>query len=104
MIAPVLFNLYIMSVVLLLKRDLQEYAKIQLRYRFDRSLFDLRKLQARTKCSAATILELQYADGCTLVTHSQQVMQEFLNIVGRYYEVFGLSVNTDKTVVLYQSI
>ena len=103
-IAPVLFNLYIMSVVLLLQRDMQEYVKIQLRYRFDRSLFDLRKLQARIKSSAATILELQYADDCALVTYSQQAMQEVLNIIGRYYKAFRLSVNTDKTEVLYQPI
>ena len=31
-------------------------------------------------------------------------MQEVLNIVGWYYNAFVLSINADKTEVLYQSI
>lgn len=101
-IAPVLFNLYIMSVTMLLQDSVDDNTKIQLRYRTDRSLFDLRKLQARTKCTTTSFLELQYADDCAFVTHTKEAMQSVLTVAARYYAAFGLTINTDKTEILFQ--
>ena len=77
-IAPVLFNFYIMSVTLMLQSSVSENANISIRYRTDRSIFNLEKLQARTKCSTISLLELQYADDCAFVTHTEEAMQEVL--------------------------
>jgi len=102
-IAPVLFNLYVMSVTLLMRNSLDNNIDIKLRYRLDRNLFDLGKLKSHTKCSELDILELQYADDCALVAHSEQSMQMVLNIMSQHYASFGLKVNTSKTDVLYQA-
>ena len=55
-IAPVLFNLYVMGVKMLLQDTVGEDGMVQLNFRTDRSLFNLRKLQARTRCSAVSFL------------------------------------------------
>ena len=99
-LAPVLFNIFIQCVTFLLHQRLDAGAGAHISFRTDRNLFDLKKLKARTKRKNTRVLELQYADDCTLVAHTPTDLQSALTAASAIYETFGLKVNTDKTEVL----
>ena len=75
-IAPVLFNIYLAAATTLFREKIPPGHGIGLTYRLDRNLFDLRRLQARTKTSQYEVFELQYADDCVLVSHSPEHLQD----------------------------
>ena len=97
--APVLFNIFMLGVTYILHRDAGGEG-IGLRYRFDRSLFDLSKLKAKTKTRLEQIYELQYADDAAIVAHSPEALQKMIDIIHNTYNRMGLKMNTDKTEVL----
>lgn len=100
--APVLFNMYLVCVTTLLRRTVQDRSGITIDFRLDGSLFNIRKFQARTKTSADHILELQYADDCALVAQSPEALQYVLTTATDIYTRLGLTVNIRKTEVLSQ--
>jgi len=79
-------------------------AGIPIRFRTDGSVFNLRRLQARTKTFAAVVSDLLYADDCALMAHTQAVAQQlfswFLNAATR----FDLTVSLRKTEVMLQPV
>ena len=97
--APVLFNIYMLCVTHILHCEAEEEG-VDVRYRLDRNLFDLTKLKARTKTEVCNIKELQYADDAAIVAHSPQVLQTLISILHRTYNRLGLKMNTDKTEVM----
>ena len=66
----------------------------------DRSLFDIRKLIAKTKISKIRLLEFQYADDCALVADSPENLQAVLNCNDALYRRMDLSINVQKTEIL----
>ena len=100
-IAPILFNIYLATATILFHGRLPP-GSIDITYRLDRNLFDLRSLQAQTKVSHGKVSELQYADDCVLVSHSPEDLQKALNIIHDVYSALGLVINTDKTEVMCQ--
>ena len=74
MLAPVIFNFFMAAVTLTARASFTLSEGIPLRYRLDGSLFNLRRLQARTRTAVDHILELQYADDTALVSHSPGVL------------------------------
>ena len=100
-LAPVLFNIYIQVVTRLLQAQLGMDFGININYRMDRNLFDLKKLKARTKISRTGFLELQYADDCALVTHSAEDLQSALSRISLLYAQLGLCINVQKTEVMH---
>lgn len=100
--APVLFNLYILCVTTLLHRSLQERSGINISFRLDGSLFNIRRFQSRTKVSLDHVLELQYADDCALVADSPEALQAALTTIAEAYTRLGLTINISKTEVLSQ--
>jgi hypothetical protein len=101
-LAPILFNTYLLCVTVLLHRTVGEHSGININFRYDRSLFDLKKLQAKTKTSPAKFHELQYADDCALVAHSLRDLQNILSNIATIYTRFGLRINVGKTEVLHR--
>ncbi len=73
---------------------------VHVEYRLDGSLFNIHRLQARTKTKTRQICELQYADDCAVLAHSPDSMQHALNTISSLYQSFGLQVNTQKTKVM----
>lgn len=67
-LAPTLFNIFVASVFSIAVRNTTEGCSIV--YRFDRQLFNLQCLQARTKVSKALLRDLQYADDCGAVARA----------------------------------
>uniref|UniRef100_A0A5F8GYV1 Reverse transcriptase domain-containing protein n=1 Tax=Monodelphis domestica TaxID=13616 RepID=A0A5F8GYV1_MONDO len=68
-LAPVLFNLYFTQVLQHVVMDLD--LGIYIKYRLDGSLFDLRRLTAKTKTTERLILEALFADDCALMAHQE---------------------------------
>ena len=61
-LAPIIFNLLLVAMTLVSHRDRQSSDCVEIEYRLDGGLFNLRRLQAQTKTSSAMISALQYED------------------------------------------
>ena len=98
-LAPTLFALYLAAMLCELSAD---SPSIELRCRFDGSLFNLARLKARTKTSNLRITELQYGDDNATPASSTEELQQVADLLYAVYERLGIDVNNDKTKVLMQ--
>lgn len=103
-LAPVLFSVYLMALINIAHTALGRDAGITIQYRLDGSLFNIRRLQARTKIVTTQLLELQYADDCAIVAHDAEALQTILDALSNTYSAMGLKVNTQKTEILAQPL
>ena len=101
-LAPVLFNLFISIIMTLLLNTLRAEDGIQLEYRLDGSLFNIRRLKAHTKTTTRQLVDLQYADDAALMAHTAESMQRILDTVSSLYHALGLQINIRKTEVIVQ--
>ena len=99
-LAPVLFNLFFTCVLNHALRNLKH--GVYLRYRLDGSLFNLQRLQAKTKTVEKLILEALFADDCALMAHSESDLQVISDSFSNATKLFGLTISIKKTEVLYQ--
>ncbi|KAG7177296.1 LINE-1 reverse transcriptase-like 2 [Homarus americanus] len=84
-LAPVLFNIFLLSVAQLSYNALGPDA-------------------AYTKTLRAQVIELQYADDCAILTHNRESMQRALDVISGIYSSLGLQINTQKTKIFVQPI
>ena len=103
-LAPVLFNLFLSTITVLMQNKLREVDGVQIEYRLDGNLFNLRRLQARTKTSSNQLVDLQYADDAAILAHTANSMQHTLDALSALYQAFGVEVSTRKTEVLVQQV
>jgi len=100
MLAPLLFSIFFAMMLIVAFKDCDLGIGVQFT---DGSVFDVRRLQARTKVHSAIIRDLLFADDCALVAHTlrevQLIFDRFLNTAQR----FGLTVSLKKTEALHQS-
>ena len=75
---------------------------IDLRYRTDGKLFNLRRLQAKTKVKTDIIRDFLFADDCALNAGSEADMQRSIDKFSIACTNFGLTVSIKKTEVLHQ--
>ena len=75
---------------------------VKFQFRLDGNLFNLRRLQAQTKTNIAHLLELQYADDCSVLAHSPEALQRSLAIISNIYQSMGLQINVNKTEIISQ--
>ena len=99
-LAPVLFNLFFTQVLHHAVRDLD--LGVYIRYRLDGSLFDLRRLTAKTKTMERLILEALFADDCALMAHQETHLQTIVDKFSEASKMFGLTISLGKTEVLLQ--
>jgi len=103
-LAPVIFNLFLVAVTLAFRNDCFLSDAIGINFRLDGSLFNLRRLQAPTKCSTDHVFELQYADDASVPSHTAAGLQRNLDNMHAAYYRAGLVINTKKTEVLSQLV
>ncbi len=101
-LAPIIFNIYLSALTLLARHDIGADDGIRYNYRLDGSLFNIRRLKARTKISSSTIYDLQYADDAAFPANSTEALQRTLDIMSEKYNNAGLLINTQKTEVMRQ--
>ena len=99
-LAPTLFSIMFSAMLSDAFRDAN--LGISLTYRTDGSIFNIRRLQAKTKVSETTINELLFADDCALNANSETSMQESVDKFANACDNFGLTISTKKTEVLHQ--
>ena len=94
-LAPTLFSMMFSAMFSDVYRN--EDIGIHIRYRTDGGLFNLRRLQAKTKVCHATIRDLLFADDCALNAHTQDDMQRSVDLFADACTSFGLTISTKKT-------
>ena len=73
-----------------------------IRTRSDGKLFKLARLKASTKPRELCFHELLFADDAAIVAHSLEDIREICKQFEQAATMFGLTINTKKTVTLYQ--
>jgi hypothetical protein len=99
-LAPTLFSLLL--AVMLQDAFRHSSSGVYMRFRTDGRLFNLRRLQARTKVLDALIRDLLFADDCALVAHTLADVQLLSDCFSQAAKRFGLTVSIKKTEVLHQ--
>lgn len=88
-LTPVIFNIFLLAVTDICHTVFEWEAGVNIQYRVDGSLFNLRGLQTHTKISLA----LQYANDCAIVAHDPNTLQRTLDVFASAYTALG-SANT----------
>ena len=96
-IAPIIFNLLLVAITVISHRDLQSSDCVGIEYRLDGGLFNLRRLQAKTKTSSAMISALQYANNAAFPSLTADGL---LDVMSETYLRAGLIINTTKTEII----
>jgi hypothetical protein len=99
-LAPTLFSM--MFAAMLNTAFSQGSFGVDLRYRMDGKLFNLRRLQAKTKVKKECARDLLFADDCALCAGSQEDMQKSVDLFAAACADFGLTISLKKTEVLHQ--
>ena len=99
-LAPTLFSLMFSAMLMDAFKDSD--VGIKLRYRLDGKLFNLKRLQAKTKTRIESIRDFLFADDCALIASTELDMQHSVNLFSAACTNFGLTISTKKTEVLYQ--
>ena len=102
-IAHTLFSIFLAAFISLAAVD--QAKGVDIIYRTDGELFNMRRLKAKTKVKATSIVDLQYADDsdCAIAAHTEADLQNTLDAFSEAYKLLGLTVNVTKTKVLFQS-
>ncbi|KAJ1118439.1 hypothetical protein NDU88_006632 [Pleurodeles waltl] len=79
-----------------------EETSTKIRYRADVRLFNLQRLQARTKVEVDSVCNFLFADDCALNAAIEAQMQKSMNHFSTACRNFGLTVSTKTTEVLHQ--
>ena len=99
-LAPIIFNLLLVAMTLVSHRNLQSSDCAGIEHHLDGGLFNLRRLQAKTKTSSAIISALQYADDAAFPSLTADRLQRSLDVMSETYLRAGLLINTTKTEIL----
>lgn len=98
--APTLFSIFIASILHLMDNQLPP--GISITYRTDGGIYNLRRLKARTKTTIDSLIEFQYADDNAVCALNEADLQVIINSFADAYSKIGLSINVQKTQVLFQ--
>ena len=99
-LAPIIFNLFLVAMTLAYHRDLQSSYCVGIEYRLDGGLFNSRRLQAKTKISSAVIFSPQFADDVAFPSLTADGLQRSLDVMSETYFRAGLIINTTKREIL----
>ena len=99
-LAPTLFSM--MFAAMLSDAFSDSEHGIDIRYRTDGKLFNLRRLQAITKVKETVIRDFLFADDCALNAGNEQEMQALMDNFSSACTNFGLTISIKKTEVMFQ--
>ena len=75
---------------------------ISIRYRFDGKLFNLRRLQAKSKVQTEVLDEFLFADDMAKGAPTEDKMQKSVDQVSDSCDSYDLTISIKKTEVVYQ--
>ncbi|XP_044759041.1 uncharacterized protein LOC123316848 [Coccinella septempunctata] len=96
-LAPLLFNIFLVSPSMIVDSKLLSRG-LEIQYRFEGGLFNLKRLRARTRTKVLT--DLQYADDCGLTSDCADSLQKVLETFDWAYNALGLKINIAKTKIM----
>lgn len=99
-LAPLLFSIFFSAMLHVAFAECQ--VGIPIDYRTDGGVFNIRRMQAKTKILSMIIRDLLFADDCALAAHNHTDMQEMVNRFSSAATRFGLKISHKKTVTLHQ--
>ena len=99
-LAPLLFAIYFAVMLDYALKD--KNFGIPVCFRATGGLFNIRRFTAPTKTSLEMVCDLLFADDCALVAQSSQDLQLVVNSFADACKVFGLTISTKKTEIVYQ--
>ena len=89
-LVPITFNLLLVAITPVSHRDLQSSDFVGIEYRLNVGVFNLRRLQAKTKTSSEVIYALQYADDAAFSSFTAVGLQRSLDVMSETYLVPAL--------------
>ena len=101
-LAPTLFSIFFSMMLKQAMKNLDDEDAVYIRYRFDASLFNLRRLQAQTKTWEQLARNLLLADDAGLVALTKRALQRLTSCFAETAQIFSSEVNLKKTEVLHQ--
>ena len=99
-LAPTLFSMMFSAVLTDAFREANP--GMDIRYRTDWRLFNLRRLKAKEKVHVDKLRDFFFADDCALNVVSVEDMQHSMDLFSNACSNFGLTISTKKTEVMYQ--
>ena len=99
-LAPTLFAIYFAA--LLQHAFVVNEDVISLRTRFDRSLFNLKRLKSKRLTSEVLFRELLFPDDAAIVTHSEIELHRPVESLVEACDLFWLAISVKKTEVIEQ--
>ena len=99
-LAPTLFSM--MFTAMLSDAFCNDAENMKIKFRTDGRLFNLRRLQAKTKVEEESVRDLLFADDCALNDATEAQMQQSMDCFSTACDNFGLTISTKKTEVLHQ--
>ena len=94
-LAPILFNVFFPCRLSHAVQDLEKGVNIC--YRLNGSLFDLRRLTAKTRSLKTFLQEVLFVDDCALVAHTEKDLQRMLDRLSKASKLFGLTIILNHT-------
>ena len=99
-LAPTLFTLFLAALLSTVSEHIS--TGVFIRIRSDGKLFKLARLKASTKPRELCIRELLFAYDAAIVVHILEDIREICKQFEQAAILYGLTINTKKTVTLYQ--
>ena len=96
-LAPTLFGIYAAVLLLLAFKNVCPTYSINIRFRYEGDIYDLRLLKAETKVLTRYIREAQYADDIAIFCNDATSLQHFLSSYNGLAQKMDLRINTKKT-------
>ena len=83
--APAILNIYLAAVFLPSRHSLDVTDRVFVRYGLDGTVFNLHRLQERTKTNVDVIFDLQYADDTAFPSHTATGLQHTIAAMTEMY-------------------
>ena len=99
-LAPTLFSMMFSAMLTAAFQDGDN--GIPIRYRFDGKLFNLRRLQAKSKVQTEVLDEFLFADDMAKGAPAEEMMQKGVDQSSDSRDNYGLTISIKKTEVVYQ--
>ena len=97
--APTLFSIYLAVLLTYAFGDCDK--GVYLRFRTSGKVFNLRRFNTKSKNFQSLIRELLYADDADFVAHTEEDMQEIMDLFSSACTAFGLTISIKKTKVMF---
>ncbi|XP_051973121.1 probable RNA-directed DNA polymerase from transposon BS isoform X1 [Xyrauchen texanus] len=101
-LAPTLFGIFFS--LLLTHAFSKAEEGIYIYTRTDRNLYNIARLQAKTKVRKVLIREMLFADDAALTAHSEVALQQLINYFMDACRDFGLTISLKKTNIMGQDV